>query len=298
MTKKPAADPYADRRRLTFEQAEGAEPLPTQLQPKELSSELRALLWQVVHQSLARDTMGRPHGISTLGPMWANILFAKHVFRDHKMADDFENNANDLYKQTKNIFSAGDYLKVFGFLQFVLRHQNCPHGFAEEIDRALSTGRAAYRVLDEKTIIPISSEVERATLERAFVDIAATEFQGARSHLHTAGSDLTSGSYASSIRESIHAVESVARTLAPSGELSGALAKLEKSFGIHGALKKGFLSIYGYTSDENGIRHPLLDDPQARVDEADALFMIGACAAFVSYMIHKARLAGLLKTKA
>jgi hypothetical protein len=70
--------------------------------------------------------------------------------------------------------------------------------------------------------------------------------------------------------------------------------KLERSAAIHGALRSGFLSIYGYTSDEKGIRHPLLDDPQSKADEADALFMIGACASFVSYMIHKARLAGLL----
>ncbi|MGQ0446262.1 MAG: hypothetical protein ACT4O2_14345, partial [Beijerinckiaceae bacterium] len=109
--------------------------------------------------------------------------------------------------------------------------------------------------------------------------------------------ELTAGNYTSSIRESIHAVESVARTLAPSGKLSEALAKLEKSAVIHGGLKKGFSSIYGYTSDEQGIRHPLLDDSQAKVDEADALFMIGACAAFVSYMIHKVRLAGLLTQK-
>lgn len=48
---------------------------------------------------------------------------------------------------------------------------------------------------------------------------------------------------------------------------------------------------------EKGIRHPLLDNAKAEVDEADALFMIGACAAFVSYMINKARLAGVLDRK-
>jgi hypothetical protein len=32
----------------------------------------------------------------------------------------------------------------------------------------------------------------------------------------------------------------------------------------------------------------------ANVDETDALFMIGACAAFVSYLIGKARSADLL----
>jgi hypothetical protein len=151
--------------------------------------------------------------------------------------------------------------------------------------------------LDRSTIIPIGSDAEKVTLQRAFADLASKEFSGARSHLRAAGSELTVGNSASSIRESIHAVESVARTLAPSGSLGDALARLEKSAAIHGALKRGFLAIYGYTSDEKGIRHPLLDDPQAKVDEADALFMIGACAAFVSYMIHKARLAGLLSQK-
>ncbi len=55
------------------------------------------------------------------------------------------------------------------------------------------------------------------------------------------------------------------------------------------------MSIYGYTSHEKDIRHPLLDDGHAKVDEADPLLMIGACAAFVSYLIHKARIVGLVK---
>lgn len=33
----------------------------------------------------------------------------------------------------------------------------------------------------------------------------------------------------------------------------------------------------------------------ADVDEADAMFMIGACSAFVSYLVNKARSVGLLK---
>lgn len=73
------------------------------------------------------------------------------------------------------------------------------------------------------------------------------------------------------------------------------LAKLETKAVIHGAMKSGFKSLYGFTSDESGIRHPLLDKGTADVDESDALFMIGACAAFVSYLINKARTGGLLE---
>lgn len=113
--------------------------------------------------------------------------------------------------------------------------------------------------------------------------------------MREAGVALTAGNYTSSIRESIHAVESVARFLEPAGDLSKALGNLEKSASIHGALKGGFVSIYGYTSNEQGVRHSLIDSPSANVDETDALFMIGACASFVSHLTGKARSAGLLK---
>ncbi len=55
MSREKPDDPYADRKALTFEQAEGIVPLPTQLLPKEVSQELSALLWAVVHASLNRS---------------------------------------------------------------------------------------------------------------------------------------------------------------------------------------------------------------------------------------------------
>lgn len=76
--------------------------------------------------------------------------------------------------------------------------------------------------------------------------------------------------------------------------LSSALNELEKTTTLHSALKNGLNSIYGYTSDAQGIRHAILDPSLTVVDEADALLMMGACAAFVSYLINKARDAGLL----
>jgi threonine/homoserine efflux transporter RhtA len=42
-------------------------------------------------------------------------------------------------------------------------------------------------------------------------------------------------------------------------------------------------------------RRVLLDLAAAKVDETDALFTIGACAAFVSYLINRSRAAGLLR---
>jgi hypothetical protein len=159
--------------------------------------------------------------------------------------------------------------------------------FAETINACLEEARIAYPVLD-RTIFPVGSETELGAIKRTFADLARTEFDGGRSHLRKAGEELTAGRYADSVRESIHAVESVARVLEPSANLlSTALRKLEKSAYIHPAMKDGFDKLYAYTNDEQGVRHARLD--ASKVDETDALFMIGACAAFVSYMINKAR---------
>jgi hypothetical protein len=192
----------------------------------------------------------------------------------------------------KPLFMEGE---IFGFVQWVLCHEHKPYELEEYVYHALRESRAAYALFEHDTIVPIASEAEHETLARAFADVAASEFHGARAHLRNAASELTAGNYGENIRESIHAVESVARVLEPSANtLPPALGKLEKSVRIHPALRTGFSNLYGFTSDEKGVRHALLDGPAARVDETDALYMLGSCAAFVSYLIYKARNAGLI----
>jgi hypothetical protein len=57
---------------------------------------------------------------------------------------------------------------------------------------------------------------------------------------------------------------------------------------------EAFRKLYGYTSDEKGIRHSLLEEA-AKVHAEDARFMIVACSAFVNLLFVKADKAGLLK---
>jgi hypothetical protein len=94
-----------------------------------------------------------------------------------------------------------------------LRQEECPID-PSDVQDALETSGAAYRLLDDgATIVPITTEAERQTLNWAFSDLAASEFHGGRAHLRKAAQLLTAGKSADSIRESIHAVESVARRL-------------------------------------------------------------------------------------
>jgi hypothetical protein len=273
------------RKSLTFAQAEGQEALPSQLKLGQLSDALRARLWAVVFEELVNSN----EDDLWIGNPWRTALRSLFVEHWHKPADEFPTKLDWWVKRLKPTFLTGTYVDVLGLVQIFLRHPNTSTTiFSQAIDEALSSSMAAYRVADWDTIVPYASEAEGKTLEQAFADLAVTEYNGARAHLRKAAEELTAGRFADSVRESIHAVEAVVRTIEPDNDFGRALAKLEAQGRTHRALKKSFTALYGYTSDERGIRHSLLDAGDANVDETAALFMLGACAAFVSYLIHQA----------
>ena len=158
----------------------------------------------------------------------------------------------------------------------------------------------AYTVIEDgPTIVPISLPEQRKAIQDAFRVLKPGLFKGARSHLCKSAECIKNGDLAGSVRESIHAVESVARRLNADAEksLKPALDALSQKAPLHPAFKRGIENLYGYTSDEDGIRHALLGE-QGKVDIDDAVFMFGACTSFTAYLVNKARTAGLLKQEA
>ena len=97
-----------------------------------------------------------------------------------------------------------------------------------------------------------------------------------------------------SLKESISAVESACKLLIgeKSGGLDKALAKLDAQISLHPALKKSLLSLYGYTSDESGIRHAILET--SNIGFAEAKFMLVTCSALLNFFLDKARQAKLI----
>ena len=271
----------ARRKELTFEQAEGLSLLPSQLKRAEVSPELRAVLWNYIYGELKRTA--ERDAYLYVGKPWTAILKQVHVFRDHQNADEFNARFSEAIEAPKKVFTQRPYGDIYGWLQFVLPLKPTPD-FAKTIDNILRYCRSPFRVVDAAVICPIGSDEEAQTITNAFGDLKVAGLTGSKEHLKNAAEALTTGDFAGSVRESIHAVESAVRVLEPSGEFSKALSKLEQKTNIHGALKKGFLALYGFSSDEQGIRHPLLEKQAPAVDEADAMFMIGACAAFLSYL--------------
>jgi hypothetical protein len=141
----------------------------------------------------------------------------------------------------------------------------------------------------------VGNQVGRLTSDEEIeaVEKAVTRKGPIRTHLTTAlglMSDRKNPDYRNSIKESISAVEAICCQITgkPKADLHMALNTLEKKgIRLHGALKKAFDSLYAYTSDEGGVRHKLMDDPQT--DFEDAKFMLMSCSAFVNLLRARIR---------
>jgi phosphatidylserine/phosphatidylglycerophosphate/cardiolipin synthase-like enzyme len=95
-------DEIARRRKLTFAQAEGAEPLPTQLKRTEVSNQLRAVLWSYVYGEL-QETAVRETWIFVGNP-WLTVLQNVHVYLLHQPRDEFDAHFKNAAEATKAIF--------------------------------------------------------------------------------------------------------------------------------------------------------------------------------------------------
>lgn len=157
--------------------------------------------------------------------------------------------------------------------------------YKAEINELFQREYVGYRFIDGE-ITPISDDIEVAEIEKS-LDI---EFQGCKSHIRKALgflSDRENPDYKNSIKESISAVESICQIIAQNSKatLGEALKKLEEhGVKIHEAMKKSFSSLYGYTSDEGGIRH-CEGIFESNVTFEEAKFMLVSCSAFVNYLI-------------
>lgn len=184
--------------------------------------------------------------------------------------------------------------EVLDFIEFIA--DNFPD---DEVNRAFmnlanqffESELSAYRFVNGQ-IIEMTSDEERREIEEAL----KTPVSPVRAHLGKALTllDRKSPDYSNSIKESISAVEAICQIITgkKSATLGQAIKAVEGKVQLHPALKTAFPSLYGYTSDADGIRHALLDEPNLGFD--DAKYFLVSCSAFINYLISKSAKAGLV----
>lgn len=281
-----------DPRRISFSQAQGYEEIPGPPKLRELPKEARTQLWNLffVHLDSSKATDDFSGG-SWIGRGWRHVLRDVHAKFHVSALDEWDPDFRPACKRLREFIEERPFHKVFDLIQFVLRHRQCPPEFGRETQRTFSECRLAYRIdiARPPTILPAVTPEEGDAVADALRRLQEAGLRGSAAHVREAAEHVNAGDWAGSVRESIHAVESVARQLDPDAAktLGPALAALEKRGAMHPALKGALSKLYGYTSDEQGVRHALLDRPDANVGADEAVFMLGACASFASYLWRK-----------
>ena len=289
-------NPHAlDPREHSFSHAQGYEEIPGPLKLEQLPSEARVRLWNAIYPSLTRNKRRVSDGAIfhgyEIGGDWKQILLDKHVTFDVLPLDDWNADFESKQLEIRRFLERRPFNKVFDLIHFILRHKNCPNGLVGLIARTFKDCRLAYNI-DETpppTIFPVATPEEGTAVVNAIAVLHEAGLNGSTSHLKNASDSINGGDWVGGVRDSILAVESVARQLDPANArtLGPALASIEKHGRLHPVLKDVFKKLYGYTSDEQGIRHALLDSDAANVGIDEAVFMLGACASFASYLWRK-----------
>jgi hypothetical protein len=188
-------------------------------------------------------------------------------------------------RAVRDWFFEAEWWNVYNFVEFLL-----PIGgdtFSARVMTFLEREKSGYRIIDGH-FVPITDPIEGSAIADA--TSSANIFAGAREHLRAAV-DLFAKKpqpdYRNSIKEAISAVESAARVISgnPKATLGDALKAINQKMTLHPSLREAMNRLYGYTSDEGGIRHALLEE--SNIDEAEAKFMIVACSAFVNLCVQR-----------
>lgn len=184
-------------------------------------------------------------------------------------------------------FMESDWNRVYDFVEFLVEQSdgNLTTGFNEVLIREIS----GYRIL-ESIVVPISDSTQLDEISASLEATKTSDLQGAHEHIANALkklSDRDNPDYRNSIKESISAVESAVSVLtgATKPVLNDALKLLVENGQLHPALRASFSKLYGWTSDESGIRHALLEE--SNLDFSDAQFMLVSCSAFIHYLLVK-----------
>ncbi|NHI91381.1 MAG: hypothetical protein EAX96_02685 [Candidatus Lokiarchaeota archaeon] len=277
----------------TFSERRGIIPKRETFQMESLEDSTRILLFNCINITYVDSCIkfnSNPEIIKFRQKLWG-VFFKKTVDslpEAHRLIDDF----------VKKYVLRAEWNLVYEVIEFLI--QNFPNEvlnnkFIKEANKILKEEMTGYTIIN-KLVEPITSNGEIREIEKVLespLDIVKSHIKNSLELL----AKKPTPDYRNSIKESISAVEAFAYLIVrPTNRremtLGNMLNKLEESgIVLHKDLKNGFKKLYGYTNDDDGIRHALKDEPN--LDMEDARYFLVACSAFINYLIEKATKANI-----
>lgn len=282
---------------MTFSERHGYKPVNKIIQIESMNEPLRNGLWSMLQIHCWDDVIFDPDflGLEELNlnypannaiknlcqQLWLNYL--------KEPLDQLNKNWPIACAHLRQYFFSCEWYEVYDFIEFIAdnyERNRFKKQFMQACNELLEREMSAYRFVDG-IVVRITEEHEVTEIEQAIEQARGPVSK----HLHRSLellSDRKTPDYRNSIKESISAVESlVAITVkAKKGTLGQLIKKLKDEIGLHPSLQEAFSSLYGYTSDEKGIRHALTEAGNSN-DFNDAKFMLVVCSAFVNFVQGK-----------
>jgi len=272
----------------TFSERRGLKPISEIIQIDSMNDALRNSLWNVLSANFflkySKSLLYSSDRIYSGSDIDVFIKYIWENYFKHPL-DNLPSESRASVNWLLKYFQKCQWNEVYDFVEITMNYFRNPK-LVEDINSVLERELAGYRFVGG-VFTDITNEQEIEMLEQVVDD---KNFPAVSSHLKRSlalMSDKENPDYRNSIKESISAVESLAKAMTgkPKGTLADALKVLEVSHNLHPALKNSFLILYGYTSDEGGIRHAMLTEPDITV--ADAKFFLLSCTSLINYLKSK-----------
>jgi hypothetical protein len=252
------------------------------LAPDEITLSLRNSLWNEISEWVN----SKP--IKELCTVLWKEYYKKPIDRIPYRYHDPMEGYSTAWEEVRDKFYKSDWHAIYDFLEFLIQTDRYVD-LERRIDRILKRELAAYRIIN-KQFVQITDQLELDSLAESMGSI--NKFKPVANHIESSLRHLSNRQnpdYRNSIKESISAVEAMAKIISNNSKasLDDALKIVESTHGLHGGLRKAYTALYGYTSDSDGIRHALMTEPN--LSQADAKYFLITCSSFVNYLKSMAK---------
>ena len=277
---------------MSFSERYGLKPLRDVVQINSIDDPLRNGLWSLLKLHCwdrVRGTSGMYSGFFLSENEEHQILCRRIWYSYFKSPlDELSNDWTNVVKILRNYFFSCEWNEVYDFVEFVSKnfelnsyHENFQESFNDSCNLLFEREMSAYRFVGG-VITRIADEQQIDEIETALSSTLGPVGAHLKRSLEML-SDRDNRDYRNSIKESISAVESYVKLSLgeENGTLGDLLKRLKGESGLHPALSSAFSNLYGYTSDEGGIRHAMTESDSTSFE--DAKFMIVVCSAFINF---------------
>lgn len=247
----------------------------------EITDGVKNRLWNKIKNYIDNFNSSSSNRNDVIKYLWDR--FFKEDIDSLRRTDNFDGSYFHI-DQIKLKFLMAEWWGVYDFIEFLLSIDGNfkKKVFADMLNQIFIDEGVPYRIIDN-CVTPLISGEEAEEVKIA-IDSKYPEVSGHIKRALELYKKRPVADYKNSIKESISSIEALARVIL--NKPSVTLGSLSQSLDIHPAFKKAIKELYGWTSDEGGIRHSE-NGKDLKIGEAEARFMLIECSALINYIISK-----------